>query len=373
LTKEKKVKINTLIISTQGDIHADALIWALRELGQCGIRWMPYALADSPVTASISPSRAAVVRLDGADVPFQTEGLRSVWFRRFTLPVLPGTMSASDKTVAEREIEGFLRGVTMMIAPQAFWANPPTTQRTAALKAPQLVAARSVGLTIPNTLFSNDMEQVRAFVKAASGPVIYKPFYPAVWTAGSKSHNAVTALMELEQLADPESLRLCPGIFQEFVAKAFELRVTIFGRTCIAARIFNQDAVDWRVGQHTMSIEPFQLPNAIEAKLLALMDALGLVMGSLDMIVTPDGEYVFLEINEQGQFLWAEQVNPEISLLEPLAHFFTAADPQFRWTQGQKPKIRYSDYVDSGAFQEFDQNVRLMKPAPNKFVVPDVA
>jgi hypothetical protein len=37
---------------------------------------------------------------------------------------------------------------------------------------------------------------------------------------------------------------------------------------------------------------------------LALMDRLGLVFGSIDMIVTPDGEHVFLEVNPNGQFDW---------------------------------------------------------------------
>ena len=32
-----------------------------------------------------------------------------------------------------------------------------------------------------------------------------------------------------------------------------------------------------------------------------------LVFGAIDMIVTPAGEYVFLEINANGQYLWIEK------------------------------------------------------------------
>lgn len=367
------MEVTTLIISQRGDIHADALVWALHKLGRRAARWMPSTLAETPVSAWISPDSNANVQLDGPDGPFETRSMRSIWLRRFRLPVMPATMSASDQVVAEREVEGFLRGVTTMIAPPALWANPPTAQRTAALKAPQLVAARAVGLAIPNTLLSNDMEHVRAFVQAASGQVIYKPFYPAVWVSAPEVHSALTAFVNAEQLDDPEALRLCPGIFQEFVPKAFELRVTILGRTCIAVRISNHEELDWRVLKDAVKLAPYRLPAAIEIRLFALMDTLGLVMGSVDMIVTPDGEYVFLEINEQGQFLWVEQLRPDISLLEPLAHFFCSADPQFRWSGTAKPKIRFNDYLDCGAFDQFEEHVRLVKPEPNRYVLNDVA
>ena len=36
------------------------------------------------------------------------------------------------------------------------------------------------------------------------------------------------------------------------------------------------------------------------------MRKMGLVFCALDFIVTQDDEYVFLEVNEQGQFLWIE-------------------------------------------------------------------
>jgi len=41
--------------------------------------------------------------------------------------------------------------------------------------------------------------------------------------------------------------------------------------------------------------------------LRALMRRLGLVYGAIDLRLTPDGRYVFLEINPAGQFLYVEQ------------------------------------------------------------------
>jgi glutathione synthase/RimK-type ligase-like ATP-grasp enzyme len=38
------------------------------------------------------------------------------------------------------------------------------------------------------------------------------------------------------------------------------------------------------------------------------MHKLGLNFGAVDMILTPDGRYVFLEINPNGQWGWVEDL-----------------------------------------------------------------
>src|SRR5262249_43451120 len=141
--------------------------------------------------------------------------------------------------------------------------------------------------------------------RATPGRVIHKAFKSALWLErdSGKQYGLQTVILNEEMLDDPESLTLSPSIFQEFVPKASELRVTIFGRTCIAAQITDQDEVDYRP-THKMTLKPFVPPAEIERQVLAFMDEMKLVMGTLDLIVTPEGKHVFLEVNEQGQFLW---------------------------------------------------------------------
>jgi len=52
--------------------------------------------------------------------------------------------------------------------------------------------------------------------------------------------------------------------------------------------------------------EIFELPDEVKSSLRRVMDSFGLNFASLDMIVTPDGEFVFLELNPNGQWLWLE-------------------------------------------------------------------
>jgi D-alanine-D-alanine ligase-like ATP-grasp enzyme len=49
------------------------------------------------------------------------------------------------------------------------------------------------------------------------------------------------------------------------------------------------------------------LPDDVADKLRALMRRLGLAYGAIDLRLTEDGRYVFLEINPAGQFLYVEE------------------------------------------------------------------
>lgn len=358
-----------LVISVPGDVHAHAARWALERMGHRCWRWFPDDLERADTTLHIDDDRSEL-ELTGPDGDIDADAIRSVWLRRFRPPTAPDSMVAGDATVAERESEAFLRGLCLAI-PDALWVNTPRAQRIASLKIPQLLAARRVGLRIPRTVMTNDMAAVRDFVRTSPGRVVHKGFRPAVWRAddGAQSH-LQTTLVGLEDLDDPDSLRLSPGIFQDFIPKRVELRATVFGRTCITAQITEQDAIDWR-STHAMRVAPYQLPADVEAKLFAFMDDMELTMGTADFIVTEDGEHVFLEMNEQGQFLWVEEFNPEVRLLEPFARFLASGDPSFRWSADHaSAELGFETYWATPAARQFETHeLPLMRT--KYIVVPD--
>jgi glutathione synthase/RimK-type ligase-like ATP-grasp enzyme len=80
--------------------------------------------------------------------------------------------------------------------------------------------------------------------------------------------------------------------------------------------------MDWRnIPSNELQVEEFELPPEIKEKCIVFMKEMGLLFGCFDFIVTPDGEYYFLEINEQGQFLWVEDRNPNIKMLDSFVRF----------------------------------------------------
>ena len=69
----------------------------------------------------------------------------------------------------------------------------------------------------------------------------------------------------------------------------------------------NEGKIDWRQGyDHGLRYEPYDLPNDISEKCIKFLERMRLNFGAFDFIVTPSGEYVFLECNPNGQWLWIE-------------------------------------------------------------------
>jgi hypothetical protein len=61
------------------------------------------------------------------------------------------------------------------------------------------------------------------------------------------------------------------------------------------------------------------------------MKEIGVVFGCFDFIVTPDDEIIFLELNEQGQFLWVEEILPELCYMDMFAEFLIHKNFDFSW------------------------------------------
>lgn len=123
---------------------------------------------------------------------------------------------------------------------------------------------------------------------------------------------------------DDDALSSCPAIYQRKIEKAYELRVTCMEERCFTVRLDSQSrdttCMDWRADLCTpLKPRRHDLPPQVEERCIRLMRELGLAFSCLDLIVTPQGEHVFLEVNEMGEFLWVEQDEPACPLLRAFA------------------------------------------------------
>lgn len=362
-----------LIPTYPSDSHAVEVALVLEDRGHEAVLWHG---SDFPTTQSASVDfrdgqvdwELAGLDLDGVRPPFDV-----VWFRRPTPPVLPSTLHPGDLPVARRECSEFIAGLYFLAAPDAFWVNPPPT-RPAEHKPLQLREATRSGLTIPRTLMSNDPERIRRFLTEHRGRAVYKPFFPAQWDQDDHVHLLFTNEVDIDDLPSDSTLRLTPGIFQEKVEKAHELRVTILGEHVVTARLLSQESdrsrLDWRASAGRLGVEPDHLPPEVEQACLRLMRRLNIVFGAFDFIVTPQGEHIFLEVNPSGQFLWVEEACPDLLLLAPFIDFLLARRPDFRW-QPTPGAVRHADW-NPKAVARIEHLVAHHVAPVNVYVSPDV-
>ena len=132
-----------------------------------------------------------------------------------------------------------------------------------------------------------------------------------------------TTLLREQDLALLDSIRLAPGFFQEYIPKRVELRVTVIGDEIFTAelhsQVHEQTRYDWRHYEVEVPMDEHHLPVEIAEHCLALTKAYGLHFSTSDLIVTPEGRYVFLEMNPNGQFLWVQDRVPTLQMREAMA------------------------------------------------------
>jgi hypothetical protein len=169
--------------------------------------------------------------------------------------------------------------------------------------------ARLAGLTVPRTLVSNDPGRVAAFLDACEGRAIQKMLDSSatrVPRPGGPDYLPTLRVTE-EHRANLDRVAVCPMVFQEEVEKEVELRVMVVGDRLFTGAVPSKGTVDWR--QHPDLIGrfvPWDLDPAVALAILRLMDALQLQTGSVDLIVRPDGQHVFLEVNTISFFDFLE-------------------------------------------------------------------
>ena len=339
-----------LTLTEPHDDHALYVQEALRAKGSDTTLWFTADLAQMQAV-SIEVGQEAGVRLqaDGPDLHLAAPP-RVVWLRRAAPAVPSADLHPADRTWAQKEYEEFHWWLVRGLSETAFWVNPFDSSRRARSKLAQQQEARRAGLHVPPTLYTNDPDRVRAFLRAHGGRAVYKSYSQSgLWKVkGDAFAMLFTALLTEEELPGDEVLRATPGIYQPCLAKAYELRVTVMGQHVFAAKVDSQamtlGKLDWRRSFDDMHLRfaPIELAPELDRAILRLMEGMGLVFGCLDFIVTPEGEHVFLEVNEMGQFLFVEEYTG-LPLLDAFCELLLQGRPDFAWDPA-RATVRLEDF-----------------------------
>lgn len=232
--------------------------------------------------------------------------VHSVWARKIWKPALSPELDPQFREACEREsraaLLGFLDGLS-----GARWINAPLREQQAGSKPLQLRLAAAAGLQVPRTLITNDPDEARRFFGELEGRVVAKLLAPLSVGMEASGPFLYTSPVREEDLAEAEQLRHCPVVFQERIPKARELRVAFVGGALFTGAVDASrsaaGSVDWRLAApEECRWTPDELPPELARALRDFMAALGLSYGAIDLIRTPDGEHVFLEVNPGGEW-----------------------------------------------------------------------
>jgi glutathione synthase/RimK-type ligase-like ATP-grasp enzyme len=319
-----------VVITEKFDPHADVLVRMLQS------RHVPVFRIN---TGTFNVDYQVAMTLDGIHVEDRLgrfvdfpSGVRSVWYRKPTEPVGPevdleARRFNSGETQEALNVFGSDR--------RPLWVNNPNDNRVAQRKYPQLLLATELGLRVPQSLITNDVSRAEEFFASCPGGVICKSLKESGYeNAGELFHVFTRRVDEAEFSSFKTSIAACPTYFQEYIAKKVELRITVIDRQVFCCQLDSQaheeTLIDWRKGDvEKMKHTIVALPARISDALCAMLDRYGLRFGTFDFVVTPDDEYVFLELNPNGQWYWIEMLT-KAPMAEAMAALLANGTPRGR-------------------------------------------
>jgi hypothetical protein len=301
------------IVTEPMDVHADFVIGELKKLDVPVFR---FHAADFPASAQISISgsgSAWTAEIRTPQPSLRLRDVRAAWLGRPGEPVADSALRPETREFAAGQARGVLAAVYALIEER--WVSGPDAMRAAGDKVRQLRRSAAAGLAVPDTVIGNDVDRVAGFhrdnLRSGRGTAV-----KSLWVRGQVSYDGglrVPLTAKWPEHADPGlvgTIRLAPAIFQEYIPKEREIRAVVIGGQVFAASLDSQAIPaarhDVRGAGDNAGYEPYELPADVRGALLSMVTGLGLRFCSADLVLTPDGRHVFLDLNPNGQWLWLE-------------------------------------------------------------------
>ncbi len=306
---------NVLVLSEEYDYSTDQVLAWLRYLGCSFDRFDDDADTFSDVFINIGNHSTEVIGVENVSQKhLNLQKYTSIWFRRGILKLndSPYFSFVNDmrsnlelnKKISKEEvvIERFINEVSL---PKKRLGGIEDYRLD---KLEQLSVAQSVGLKIPATIVTNSKDRLRHFTKLYD-KVICKPIdYSAVFFDADGTPNMGYTELLLEQEVGNLPDQFGYSCFQQYIEKKYEVRVFFIQSQYYAMAIFSQKNPQTKIDFRKYDIElpnrrvPFLLPDHVKIKIEDFRKKLSLDTGSIDIVVTPSLEFVFLEVNPVGQY-----------------------------------------------------------------------
>lgn len=319
-----------LVLTNSDDDTAQVVVTELKSRGHCVLQFDPASFPqEARITSQLDDEGRWQVLISDPSTTIPFEDISAVWLRRPGAFQFPPTLTPAEHRFANLEAQMAIGGLLRTL--DCLWVNHPDKLISSQYKPLQLQLAAEVGFQVPRSMITNDRDAALQFFSDCDRQIIYKPLSSGYLPASddvSSSYGIYTSVVEYDHLQSADSIGTTACLFQEYVPKATELRITVIGNEVFPVEIHSQhwpgSAVDWRKDYSQLRYGIFQLPRDIRKMCLDLTRRLGLVFAAMDLVVTPKREFVFLEVNPSGQWAWLE---PETGLpmIEAMADLLSGA------------------------------------------------
>jgi glutathione synthase/RimK-type ligase-like ATP-grasp enzyme len=297
-----------LLISNKDDITTDFVVQKLNEFGLNFYRFNTEDLIHSVnITIDFENEIFQIYDLT-LKKTIDLKQIKSVYYRRPEIPIITNRLNQSEAKFVRNELIYTLEGIYKLLR-KVFWVSPLYSIRESENKIYQISLAKEIGFQIPNSIITNQKSEAFNFFDRNFKDCIIKPIKSGL--VGEVDDMKVIFTNPLNVKTDFELVKSCPTYIQSNIHKKADIRVTVVGNDFFPARIHSQDSakaqVDWRRSDTVLKYSKVELPDDIKEKCKMLMSKLNLQFGAIDFIENENDDFIFLEINPNGQWAWIEQ------------------------------------------------------------------
>lgn len=323
-----------LIVTSESDIHADAVIQALSNSFVEPVRLNSESfIREASYSYTWHNTGVAYEKLLSFNDSLRTaETVKVIWWRK-PIDFDPPEQLTNEWAIkySQDETKSLIYSLPGLY-PDAKWVNSYYNLRLPSQRINQIPIAQKLGLAIPPTIVTNNYKSALDFV-AFHADCIVKPMVFSGFMHEDKQYACFTRRIDINTLNQlQESIVLAPLFVQKRISKKAEYRVTVIGDQHFVCRIDvdksgDQDVrLDWRVTDPSkLAHTPDELPDAYIQKLHKMLKLFGLNFGAFDIILGWDDILYFIELNPNGQWYWVElltglpMVKAMVSVIEKLA------------------------------------------------------
>lgn len=304
-----------LILTNKADLHPNSVIEKLIEKGIKVFRFNTECLlTDYFVSWECKNNKTDFIlqnKITNAEI--RGSEIKSVWERRPEKPNQSFIENEQIKKICLDEAKGFLISLQYYLKDK-FWIGNAIFDSVASSKLLQLKTAISLGLKVPDTIHTNNKANLNDFLQTQN-QVVVKSLEAQSFDIDEQNHIVFwTRKHEKNELLNyPENaVNSTVNFIQQYIEKKFELRITVVCNKVFACKIESQHLddekgkIDFRQGYEGIKYSAYELPENIAQQCIEYLKLMNLNFGCFDFIVTANDEYIFLECNPNGQWLWIE-------------------------------------------------------------------
>ncbi len=304
---------HVLVLTNSADVTSDYLCSRFEE---GGVRFSRFD-TDKDCLAATFQYQSRGPKLKWGTDSLSPEQVTTVLLRRpKTLKVHGnGDRYSEGHTAGEwsEVLEGFLAHIE-----EEHWINHPAKNSGASHKIEQLSRADRHGLKTPQTLVTNDILEVEAFLVSQTSGVIVKPLASGFIERESPEEDSIIYTNQFEEGNHGilKEIQHCPVLFQEMIPKVLDVRATMLDGIIVSTglRAIESDGTQRldvrRDNMSDVEYSSLEMPDDVSAAVRSLIESYGLRFAALDFGITEAGEWVFFEINPNGQWAWLDLHGP---------------------------------------------------------------